>query len=129
MQEQETVLHLFRNHSKGNLDITKWLLWFLSCLDEALTETENSYNTVLQKASFHDKHKQTKLNDRQRKMVNKLLDGIDGVLNTSKWAKMAKCSQDTAHRDILQLIDLKVLKQAEGGGRNTNYVLRNVRVK
>jgi Fic family protein len=62
-------------------------------------------------------------------MINKLLDGLDGVLNTSKWAKMAKCSQDTAHRDILQLIDLKILKQAEGGGRNTNYVLRNIKVR
>ena len=114
---------------KGNLDITKWLLWFLSCMDEALSETEKSYNTVLQKASFHYKHRKTKLNDRQRKMVNKLFDGIDGLLNTSKWAKMDKCSQDTAHRDIMQLIDLKVLKQASGGGRNTNYVLRNMKVK
>jgi Fic family protein len=114
---------------KGNLDITEWLLWFLSCMDEALTETESSYNTVLQKASFHDKHQKSKLNERQRKMVNKLIDGIDGVMNTSKWAKMAKCSQDTAHRDILQLIDLKILKKAPDKGRNTNYILSNIKMK
>jgi Fic family protein len=114
---------------KGNLDLTEWLLWFLHCLDEALTAAEKSYDTVLQKASFYDKHQKSKLNDRQRKMLNKLLDGIDGVLNTSKWAKMAKCSQDTAHRDILQLIDLKILKQAPGAGRSTNYVLRRVKTR
>ena len=114
---------------KGNLDLTEWLLWFLHCLDEALTAAEKSYDTVLQKASFYDKHQKSKLNDRQRKMLNKLFDGIDGVLNTSKWAKMAKCSQDTAHRDILQLIDLKILKQAPGAGRSTNYVLRRIKTR
>lgn len=114
---------------KGNLDLTEWLLWFLHCLDEALTVTEKSYDTVLQKAAFYDKHQKSKLNDRQQKMLNKLFDGIDGVLNTSKWAKIAKCSQDTAHRDILHLIDLKILKQAPGSGRNTNYVLRRIKTR
>jgi len=79
--------------------------------------------TVLRKADFWDKHKETILNSRQRLMLNKLLDGFDGKLKTSKWAKIGKCSADTAFRDIKDLIDKDILKQEESGGRSTNYEL------
>ena len=108
-------------HSTG--DITEWLDWFLNCLYRALKTTENTMQRVLQKADFWDKHKNTILNSRQRLMLNKLLDGFDGKLKTSKWAKMAKCSADTALRDIKDLIEKGILKQEEAGGRSTNYEL------
>jgi Fic family protein len=108
-------------HSKG--DITGWLFWFLNCLHRALKTTEQTMKNVLQKADFWDKHKDTVLNSRQRLILNKLLDGFEGKLKTSKWAKISKCSADTALRDIKDLIEKGILKQDESGGRNTNYEL------
>jgi len=108
-------------HSSG--DITEWLVWFLNCLDRALKTTEERMKSVLYKADFWDKHKETVLNSRQRLMINKLLDGFDGKLKTSKWAKIAKCSADTALRDIKDLIEKGIFKQEESGGRSTNYEL------
>lgn len=108
-------------HSSG--DITEWLVWFLNCLYRALISTEKTLKTTLYKADFWDKHKETILNSRQRLMLNKLLDGFDGKLKTSKWAKIAKCSADTALRDIKDLIEKNILKQEESGGRSTNYQL------
>ena len=108
-------------HSSG--DITKWLDWFLNCLNRALKSTEETMKKVLQKAGFWDIQKETVLNSRQRLMLNKLLDEFDGKLKTSKWAKIAKCSSDTALRDIKDLIDKGILKQEESGGRSTNYEL------
>lgn len=108
-------------HSKG--DITDWLDWFLSCLFRALISTEENLKTALQKADFWDKYNETILNSRQRLMLNKLLDGFDGKLKTSKWAKISKCSADTALRDIKDLIAKGILKQEDSGGRSTNYEL------
>jgi Fic family protein len=108
-------------YSEG--DITEWLDWFLNCLYSALISTEETLKRVLQKAYFWDKHKETTLNSRQRLMLNKLLDGFDGKLKTSKWAKIAKCSADTALRDIKDLIEKGILKQENSGGRSTNYGL------
>lgn len=108
-------------HSSG--DITEWLKWFLNCLNRALKSTEETLKRVLYKANFWDKHKETVLNGRQRLMLNKLLDGFDGKLKTSKWAKIAKCSADTALRDIKDLIEKGIMKQEESGGRSTNYEL------
>ena len=108
-------------HSKS--DITEWLKWFLNCLNRALRSTEETLKSVLYKANFWNKHKETVLNSRQRLMINKLLDGFDGKLKTSKWAKIAKCSADTALRDIKDLIEKGILKQEESGGRSTNYEL------
>jgi Fic family protein len=107
----------------SNGDITEWLKWFLNCLNRALKSTEATLLRVLYKADFWDKHKETVLNSRQRLMLNKLLDGIDGKLKTSKWAKITKCSADTALRDIRDLIEKGILKQEEPGGRSTNYEL------
>ncbi len=109
-------------HSSG--DITEWLDWFLNCLYRALMSTEETLKKVLQKSDFWENHKETILNSRQRLMLNKLLDGFDGKLKTSKWAKIAKCSTDTALRDIKDLIEKGVLKQEESGGRSTNYELK-----
>lgn len=108
-------------HSDG--DITEWLKWFLNCLHHALETTEKTMQKVLQKADFWDRHKETLLNGRQRLMLNILLDGLDGKLKTSKWAKITKCSADTALRDINDLIDKGILRKEESGGRSTNYVL------
>lgn len=108
-------------HSSG--DITEWLDWFLNCLFRALESTEETLKRVLQKADFWDKNKETILNSRQRLILNKLFDGFDGKLKSSKWAKITKCSADTALRDIKDLIEKGILKQEESGGRSTNYEL------
>ena len=108
-------------HESG--DITQWLLWFLECLKKALSESEKITHSVIFKANFWDKHKDTPLNSRQRLMLNKLLDGFTGKLQSSKWAKMAKCSPDTALRDIKDLLGKGILKQDSFGGRSTGYKL------
>ena len=104
-------------------DITEWLNWFLNCLYRALQATEETTKKVLNKADFWVSHEETEFNSRQRLMLNKLLDGFKGKLKSSKWAKIAKCSSDTALRDIKDLIDKGILKQEETGGRSTNYEL------
>lgn len=109
-------------HSEGG-DITEWIYWFLNCLYRALESTEGTINKVLKKAQFWDMHKDAILNSRQRLMLNKLLDGFEGKLKTSKWAKITKCSQDTALRDIKDLLEKEILKQETSGGRSTNYEL------
>lgn len=108
-------------HSEG--DITEWITWYLDCLYRALQSKEETIRKVLRKSEFWDIHKEIDLNNRQRLMLNKLLDGFEGKLKTSKWAKIAKCSQDTALRDIKDLINKEILKQEESGGRSTNYEL------
>jgi Fic family protein len=108
-------------HSSG--DITEWLDWFLNCLYRALENTDETLKRVLKKAEFWDKHKETQLNSRQRLLLNKLFDGFEGKLKSSKWAKIAKCSADTALRDIKDLIEKGILQQEESGGRSTNYKL------
>ncbi|MCF2495603.1 Fic family protein [Dyadobacter chenhuakuii] len=108
---------------KGDLDITGWLEWFLYCLDGALEATETTLNTVLNKAKYWKLFTEKSLNDRQKLMLNKLLDGFEGKLNTSKWAKIAKTSPDTALRDIQNLVEQGVLEKEDSGGRSTSYRL------
>lgn len=108
-------------HSSG--DITEWLEWFLHCLKNALLETGKTLSKIVFKAEFWKFHEQTSLNERQRLVLNKLLDGFDGKLKSSKWAKIAKCSPDTALRDIKDLMEKGILSQEEQGGRSTNYEL------
>ena len=107
----------------NDADITEWIVWFLNCLYRALINSEKNIEKVLIKADFWDKHENTELNSRQRLMLNKLLDGFEGKLKTSKWAKITKCSQDTALRDIKDLMKKGILKQEKSGGRSTNYEL------
>ena len=107
-------------HSTG--DITEWLEWFLHCLKSALLITETTLQKILRKSEFWKIHQHTSFNSRQILLLNKLFDGFDGKLKTSKWAKIAKCSPDTALRDIKDLIAMNILRQ-EQGGRSTNYEL------
>ena len=113
-------------HSKG--DISEWMNWFLNCLHSALLATEETMKNVNRKSNFWDKHHETVFNGRQRLMLNKLFDGFEGKLKSSKWAKITKCSTDTALRDIKDLIDKGVLKQENSGGRSTNYELAEGKV-
>jgi Fic family protein len=106
-------------HSNG--DITDWLKWFFNCLKNALLATESTLHNVLKKTEFWKIHENTPLNERQRLMLNKLFDGFEGKLKSSKWAKITKCSPDTALRDIKDLIEKRILRQEQQGGRSTNY--------
>jgi len=108
-------------HSSG--DITEWLEWFLRCLKNALLETEITLGKILRKAEFWSCYENTPINVRQRLVLNKLLDGFDGKLKSSKWARITKCSTDTALRDIKDLIEKGILQQEQAGGRSTNYEL------
>lgn len=121
--ERGDYYDILESTQKGDLDITPWLAWFLDCLDRAFDGTERILASVFRKASFWETHAATAMNDRQRAMVNRLLAGFEGNLTTSKWAKIAKCSQDTALRDIEELVRHGVLAKGEGGGRSTNYLL------
>jgi Fic family protein len=122
-EERKEYYKVLEESQKGSMDITEWLEWFLNCLDHSLTATTETLAVVLAKARFWDQNANTPLNDRQRLMLNKLLDGFDGKLTSSKWAKIAKCSQDTALRDLQGLLDNGVLAKEEAGGRSTSYVL------
>ena len=104
-------------------DITEWIDWFLHCLKNAMLSTENTTQKILRKAEFWKLHEHISINERQRLMLNKLLDDFEGKLQTSKWAKIAKTSNDTALRDIKDLIEKGILKQTDQGGRNANYEL------
>jgi hypothetical protein len=111
-------------HSSG--DISEWLNWFLLCLKNAMHATEKTTQKIMQKAEFWKLHEKTAINERQRFILNKLFDGLEGKLQTSKWAKMTKTSTDTALRDIKDLIDKGILEQTKEGGRNANYCLVNM---
>jgi Fic family protein len=121
--ERKEYYDILEKTQKGSLDITPWLEWFLSCLDHALANTDETLAVVMRKARFWEKHSTTSLNDRQRTILNKLLDGFDGKLTSSKWAKITKTSQDTAGRDINDLVQRGILGKEPGGGRSTNYML------
>ncbi len=108
---------------KGSLDVTPWLTWFLDCLDRAIDGAETILASVLQKARFWDANRDTVMSERQRKIVNLLLGDFEGKLTSSKWAKIAKCSQDTALRDIDALVRSGVLAKDDAGGRSTSYTL------
>lgn len=104
-------------------DVTPWLHWFLGCLDRAFEGAEETLATVLKKAKFWETHQAADFNERQRDMINRLFDGFFGKLNTSKWAKIEKCSADTALRDITDLVQRGILTKDAGGGRSTSYSL------
>jgi len=123
--ERKEYYEILEKTQKGDLDITQWIQWFLNCLINALKSTDSLLIKVLFKANFWTKHSEVLINERQKKMLNKLLDGFDGKLTSSKWAKIAKCSKDTAIRDINDLIDRNILQKAAAvGGRSTNYELK-----
>jgi Fic family protein len=108
---------------KGTMDVTPWLAWFLGCLLRAIEGAEASLSAVLGRSRFWQRWAETPFNERQIRLVNRLLDGFEGKLTSSKWASIAKCSPDTALRDINELVALGVLKKSDSGGRSTSYEL------
>lgn len=122
-KERKGYYSILEQTQKGDIDITPWLEWFFSCLERAIEASLATLYTVLHKAQFWESIADIPLNERQRKVINRMLDSFDGKLTTSKWAKMTKCSQDTAHRDILDLIEKGILQKNAEGGRSTSYSL------
>lgn len=121
--ERKAYYDMLEATQKGGLDITAWLEWFIGCLDRAFDGAEIILGSVLQKARFWETHADEPFNERQKKVLNRLMDGFEGKLTSSKWAALAKCSQDTAHRDINDLLTRKVLVRNDAGGRSTSYSL------
>ena len=108
---------------KGRLDITAWQLWFLGCLGCAIGSARRTLASVLAKSEFWEVHASEVLNARQVKVLNRLLDGFEGKLTSSRWARMNHCSQDTANRDIRDLVERGILARSRAGGRSTSYEL------
>src|SRR5260370_5890403 len=121
--ERDAYYDMLESTQKGDLDITPWVRWFLGCLDRAFDGAEKTLASVFKKSDFWKKHSAAPLNQRQRDILNRLLDGFEGKLTSSKWATIEKCSPDTALRDIAGLVEHGILKQTEGGGRSTSYSL------
>jgi Fic family protein len=123
--ERNDYYNILERTQKATLDITDWQSWFLECLLKAIDGAQDTLAAVLNKAKFWERFAKQPLNERQIKVLNRLLDGFEGKLTSSKWAKIAKCSQDTAHRDITGLIERGALQKDPGGGRSTSYSLVN----
>jgi Fic family protein len=122
-QERNAYYDILEATQKGDLDITPWLEWFLGCLDRAFAGAETILASVLKKARFWQIHAGQSFNDRQRVMINRLLNGFEGNLTSSKWALLTKSSQDTALRDIDDLVERGILAKEAAGGRSTHYSL------
>jgi Fic family protein len=123
-KEKNFYYEYLEKTQKGSLEITVWLEWFIGCLDRALVNTQEELDLILKKARFWENRISTNLNDRQRIMLNKLMDGFEGKLTSSKWAKITKTSQDSAVRDINDLVNKNIFIQGPAGGRSTSYLLK-----
>lgn len=122
-RERKAYYYVLEQCQKGSLDISLWIEWFLTCLKRAIVAAEETLKAILTKARFWDSHAGESFNDRQRDIINRLLDGFTGKLTSSKWAKLEKCSQDTALRDINNLLERQILTKEQAGGRSTSYLL------
>ncbi len=122
-QERKAYYEILEATQRGDLDITRWLSWFLACLGRAFERSETILASVLNKARFWERFAAVPFNERQRGIVNRLLNEFQGKLTSSKWAKLARCSQDTALRDIEDLMGKGVLVKDAAGGRSTSYSL------
>lgn len=122
-RNKKSYYDILERTQKGSLDITEWLLWFFDCLERAIQRAQETVKRTLKKALYWDKFHDVAINERQRKIINRLWDGFDGKLTSSKWAKICSCSQDTALRDINYLIAKGMLCDSGEGGRSTNYIL------
>jgi Fic family protein len=125
-KERNAYYDILEKTQKADLDITPWLQWFLDCLDRAFSGAETLLGAVLLKAKFWELHADKSFNSRQRAVINRLLDGIEGKLTSTKWAQFAKTSQDTASRDIADLLKRGILAKDQAGGRSTSYALAPV---
>lgn len=122
-KERNDYYFILEQTQRGSTDITIWIQWFFGCLERAYESTEASLSRILQKAEFWKRNAAVNLNNRQHAIINKLLDGFEGKLTTTKYAKITKCSRDTALRDVTDLMDKGMLTKEEGLGKNTSYVL------
>jgi Fic family protein len=124
-RERKAYYDMLERTQKGSLDVTAWLAWFLATLGRAVDQAQHTLDAVLAKARFWQRWASMPLNERQAKLLNRLLDGFDGKLTSSKWATIAKCSPDTALRDLADLVARGVLRKSEAGGRSTSYELND----
>lgn len=121
--ERSDYYDILERTQKGSLDITPWMEWFLGCLGRAIDGAQSTLSAVLVKARFWERHQGVALNDRQRLVLNRLLTGFEGKLTSTRYARLAKCSQDTAGRDIRALVVHEILVRSPSGGRSTSYDL------
>ena len=128
-KEQNDYYDVLERTQRGTLDVTPWMEWFLRCLGRAFDGTETTLSAVLRKARFWESHARASINERQRTVLNRLLDGFTGNLTTTKWARLTKSSHDTALRDIQGLVGQGILKKGAGGGRSTTYSLKEIQPK
>lgn len=124
-KERNSYYEILEKTQKGAMEITNWLEWFLNCLLHSIENSEKLLEKIMFKHSFWIKHTGLTINDRQRKVLNLLMDDFEGALSTTKWAKIGKCSQDTALRDIQDLMEKGILMKSPQGGRSTNYELKS----
>jgi Fic family protein len=127
-RERKAYYDILERTQKGTLDVTEWLAWFLATLHGAVEQAQHTLDAVLTRARFWQRRATTPLNDRQAKLLNRLLDGFEGKLTSSKWAAIAKCSPDTALRDINDLLARGILRKSDAGGRSTSYELNDLPV-
>jgi Fic family protein len=125
-QERNTYYEILERTQKADMDVTPWLEWFLACLGRAIEGAQAVLRGVLDKAKFWERIRDVVMNDRQRLILNKLFDGFEGKLTTTKYAKLTKSSQDTALRDMTYLVDKGILVRSTQGGRSTSYTLNFV---
>ena len=125
-RDRKAYYEILERTQKGDMDVTDWLVWFLESLHRSLKQAHQTLDAVLIKARFWQRWAATPLSERQAKVLNRLLDGFDGKLTSSKWAAICNCSSDTALRDINELIARGVLRKMTGGGRSTEYWLSNI---
>jgi len=123
-KERNANYDILEQTQQGSMDITDWLEWFLRCISRAIHTSEEQLSVIFKKAGFWKQYSAITFNMRQVLLLNKLLDGFEGKLTSSRWAKIAKCSHDTALRDINNLLNKKVLVNDVGGGRSTGYLLK-----
>jgi Fic family protein len=126
-KERKSYYAILEQTQKEKLDITLWVEWFFNCLKRAIEDALSTLEAMRFKSQFWGASAEVSLNERQRKIIKRLLDGFEGKLTSTKWAKITKCSQDTAYRDILDLIEKEILTKNLEGGRNTSYSLRQRR--
>jgi len=122
-QERSDYYDILEQTQKASMDVTLWMEWFLGCLGRAIQAAHSTLAAVQAKARFWDSVRDVPINARQRLVLNRLLDGLEGKLTSSKWAKLTGCSHDTALRDLASLVECGVLVRSPTGGRSTSYSL------
>ncbi len=125
LSERSAYYRVLEQTQRSTLDITDWMVWFLECLNRSIASSEEKLSAVLSKSRFWQAHQLIQLNSRQRNIINRLLEGFEGNLTTARWARMSRCSHDTALRDITDLIDKGILARNPGAGRRTSYRLND----